>query len=106
MRTLSILIICLTLAIFYSLARYQQNKFDAKLQKIDAVENNRIHETSIGLYLDPYVDIEEDFSMEVTGKEHRYLNTGLSCIEHVYQSKKKHVMVAQTEQNYSSLSGS
>jgi len=106
MKALSIFIICLTLGIFYNLAMYQQNKFDAKLQKIDAVENNMIHETSIGSYLDPYVDIEEDFSMEVTGKEHRYLNTGLSYIEHEYQSKKKHVMVAQTEQRHSSLSGS
>ena len=104
MKTFSIFIICVTLAIFYSLAVDQQNKLDKKNQKPEASE---LHlENMQEAYMTPYMHIEEDFSMEVTGKDHIYLNTGLSYIEHYHYNEKKQVMITQTEKHETDLSGS
>ena len=101
MKTLSIIIIFITLGIFYTLAIDQQNKLE-KDQQTDPVETSMIHES----YISPYIQVEEDFSMHVTGKEHRYLNTGISFIEFGNETVENHVMIVQTDDVESNLSGS
>lgn len=105
MKTLSIFIICITLMIFYKLAVDQQNKIAVKQHKIDAIEKN-INSVGNQYYADPYFHFEDEFSMHVTGKEHRFLNKGISYIEQTFENEKKHVTVAQTDDQESSFSGS
>lgn len=105
MKTYSILIICFTLGLFYNLAVYQQNKLNSKEVKSFASEyevNNFDHEDDIV----PYFFIEDEFSMHVTGKEHRYLNTGISFIEFPEVTQEKQCIVAQTNEPKTNLSGS
>ncbi|MGB5321683.1 hypothetical protein, partial [Lutimonas sp.] len=76
MKIYSVLIISLTLGLFYSLAVQEQNKLNLKeIKSVDSNYeiNNFDHEDDIV----PYFFIEDEFSMHVTGKEHRYLNTGI-----------------------------
>ncbi len=80
MKIYSIAIICLTLGLFYSLAVHQQKNWTSKELKSFVSEiymDNFEHESDIA----PYLMMEDDFSMQVTGKEHRYLNTGISYME-------------------------
>ena len=105
MKTLSIFIICITLGLFYSLALDQQNKRNIKNQKtLD--QEKKIHSMMHESYMVPYLHRDEDFSMQVTGKEHRYLNTGISFIENNLETESKHVMVAQTDDKQLGFSGS
>ena len=105
MKTLSIFIICITLGLFYSLAVDQQNKLNIKNQKTLDHEK-KIHSMIHESYMVPYLHEDEDFSMQVTGKEHRYLNTGISFIENNPETETEHVMLAQTDEKQSDFSGS
>ena len=100
MKTYSFIIICLTLGFFYSLAvkMEHQNNIKEKSNSIQTtlLKNNidsqnltltnslSNHSTNITTdYRDNHhVGINDDFSMQVTGKAHRYLNTGVSFIEY------------------------
>jgi len=100
MKTYSFILICLTLGVFYSLAvkmEHQKNleekssiiqelllKNNADAQKSSL--NKTCSNHSINLTTDSeqnhHLDINDDFSMQVTGKAHKYLNTGVSFIDH------------------------
>lgn len=105
MKTLSIFIICITMVIFYKLAVDQQNKLAVKQHKINTIEKN-INSLGNQYYADPYLHFEDEFSLHITGKEHRFLNKGLSYIELTLENEKKHVTVVQTDDQESSFSGS
>ena len=95
MKTYSIIIICLTLGVFYSLAvKLEHQKKSLKLHVAALAEmnansqnnlfnkcsNNYINSTSDNIH-SVYYDNNDAFSMQVIGKERRYLNTGISFIE-------------------------
>jgi hypothetical protein len=87
MKIYSILIMSLTLVLFYNLAVSQQNKRESESKSPDFKHKTvdfKKHST-----IEPYVLIEDEFSMQVTGKEHRYLNTGISYIEYAEAAQKK-----------------
>ena len=105
MKIYSILIICFTLGLFYSLAVQQQNKLNTKeLRSFDSDYeiNNLNHKPEMV----PQFFIEDEFSMHVTGKEHRYLNTGISFIEYTEAPIEKECLVANTDKDNTDLSGS
>ncbi len=99
MKTHSIIIVCLTLGIFYGLAiKLEHEKKSAhysnELHSTSVVHSEKVQKTvkykhcsssfkqhytehSDGVYYDHH----DDFSMQVTGKENRYLQTGISFIE-------------------------
>jgi len=99
MKTYSFIVICLTLGIFYSLAvkMEHQKNLEAKSKKIHALvlqDNTNAERFSspkvrsnynVNVTTDSeqsyHYDINDDFSMQVTGKAHKYLNTGVSFIE-------------------------
>jgi len=104
MKIYSILIMSLTLVLFYNLAVSQQNKRESESKSPDFKHKTvdfKKHTT-----FEPYVLIEDEFSMQVTGKEHRYLNTGISYIEYAEAAQKKQCIVAVATQQKSNLSGS
>ena len=105
MKTFSIFIICITLGIFYTLAVQQQNSLHEKDLKRRTAETS-MNNVNSGAYMSTYKHVEEDFSMHVTGKEHRYLNTGISWIEYDTETNNNHVIVAHTEDDKIKLSGS
>ena len=100
MKTYSFILICLTLGFFYSLAVKLEHQKDLEeksgiIQNLalktgpDAQQGN-LSKTCSNLSSiltteseqNHYLDINDDFSMQVTGKAHRYLNTGVSFIDH------------------------
>jgi len=105
MKIYSILIMSLTLVLFYNLAVFQQNKLDKSELKSFDFENKTVHFKKHATIV-PYVLIEDEFSMQVTGKEHRYLNTGISYIEYAEATQKKQCIVAIANEQKSNLSGS
>ena len=99
MKTYSIIIICLTLGVFYGLAvkLEHQKKFHnytnqihvtalaemnagSKKQLFNKCSNNVTKTTSENTH-SVYYDNNDGFSMQVTGKERMYLNTGISFID-------------------------
>jgi len=99
MKTYSIIIICLTLGVFYGLAvklehqkkshNYTNQIHSTPLAKTNAgsenhlfneCRNNVIKSASENTH-SVYYDNNDGFSMQVTGKERMYLNTGISFIE-------------------------
>ena len=105
MKIYSTFIICFTLSLFYSLAVHQQNNLGKKeLTSFDA--DYEIHHVNHEPDIAPYPFIEDEFSMQVTGKEHRYLNTGISFIEHPELPAEKQCLLANTAEEKSDLSGS
>ena len=106
MKTYSFIVICLTLGIFYSLAVKMEHQKNLE-EKSDMIQNlvlknntgddNRTliktcsnHSTSLPTDMEQnhHLDINDDFSMQVTGKAHRYLNTGVSFIDHDNSTSK------------------
>ena len=99
MKIYSFILICLTLGVFYSLAvkmEHQKNLEEKSsiIQEQLLKDNPDSHKISLNtscsnhstrLTTDSeqihYLDINDDFSMQVTGKAHRYLNTGVSFID-------------------------
>ncbi len=99
MKTYSIIIICLTLGVFYGLAvklEHQKKSYNYTNQIHSTVlaktnegsenhlfnkcGNNVIKSTSENIH-SVYYDNNDGFSMQVTGKERMYLNTGISFID-------------------------
>jgi len=99
MKAYSIIIICLTLGVFYGLAvkLEHQKKSQNCTNQIDLTSlaemnagsqnnlfnkcrNNVIKTTSENIH-SVYYDNNDGFSMQVTGKERIYLNIGISYIE-------------------------
>ena len=105
MKIYSIIIICLTLSISYNLALHQENKLEVKELKSDYTETaiNKFNQES---QREHHSIIEDEFSLQVTGKEHRYLNTGISFIEFPEKTKQKECLVANAPIHNSNLSGS
>ena len=117
MKTYSFVLVCLTLGIFYSLAvkMEHEKKLESKIalmqshdsnisanlknmafekscsKKSEVITSQKISSNHIGLH--------DDFSMQVTGKQHIYLNTGVSFIE--FQDSKN-----EKENNVMQISGS
>lgn len=105
MKLYSTLIICFTLGIFYSLAVYQQNKLNIKeLSSIepDYKTDYLAHEADMA----PYLLYDDEFSMHVTGKEHRYLHTGVSFLEYPELYQEKQCLLADTNHQETNASGS
>lgn len=105
MKIYSILIMSLTLVLFYNLAVFEQNKRDRPEQESSDFENKIDHLKEHPAIV-PYVLIEDEFSMQVTGKEHRYLNTGISYIEDAEATQKKQCIVAVVNEQKTNFSGS
>ena len=100
MKTYSFILICLTLGIFYSLAvkMEHKNKLERKIVSMHSAETNKVpdmktvsFEKSCSNKSDvltsdkisgSHQGLHDDFSMQVTGKQHKYLNTGVSFIEY------------------------
>ena len=104
MKIYSILIMSLTLVLFYNLAVSQQNERESQPKSADfenKTDHFKEHTSTV-----PYVLIEDEFSMQVTGKEHRYLNTGISFIEFTESTEKKQCLVAVINEQKTNLSGS
>ena len=99
MKAYSIIIICLTLGVFYGLAvklEHQKKSQNCTNQihltslaeknagsqnnLFNKCSNNIIKTTSDNIH-SVYYDNNDDFSMQVTGKERIYLNIGISYIE-------------------------
>ncbi len=105
MKLYSTLIICLTLGIFYSLAVYQQNKLNLKGPTTIEPEykiENLSHEADMA----PYLLFDDEFSMHVTGKEHRYLHTGVSFLEYPELYQEKQCLLADAHNQKTNSSGS
>ncbi len=98
MKTYTIIIVCLTLGLFYGLAvkmehknnldkNSKKNQSSALLNSIDSknllsrsCSNNVVTFTTDKLQ-SVHFDNNDEFSMQVTGKEREYLNTGVTFIE-------------------------
>jgi hypothetical protein len=105
MKIYSVLIISLTLGLFYSLAVQEQNKLN--LKEIKSVDSNyEINNLDQEPDMEPYLFIEDEFSMHVTGKEHRYLNTGISFIESPQVTREKECIAVNTNEQKTDLTGS
>jgi xanthine dehydrogenase molybdopterin-binding subunit B len=104
MKTISIVTISVTLFVFYNLAVFQQN---TRMQNVNinsvssivAVETNSHLKTVASKYcmetrdsdqsfqkIEEHHASEDEFAMQVSGKDHRYLNTGISFIAPVAES--------------------
>ena len=105
MKIYSVLIISLTLGLFYSLAVHQQNKLN--LKEIKSVDSNyEINNLDQEPDMEAYLFVEDEFSMHVTGKEHRYLNTGISFIESPQVTREKECIAVNTNEHKTDLTGS
>jgi hypothetical protein len=105
MKIYSVLIISLTLGLFYSLAVQEQNKLN--LKEIKSVDSNyEINNLDQEPDMEPYLFMEDEFSMHVTGKEHRYLNTGISFIESPQVTREKECIAVNTNEQKTDLTGS
>jgi hypothetical protein len=105
MKIYSVLIISLTLGLFYSLAVQEQNKLN--LKEIKSVDSNyEINNLDQESDMEPYLFMEDEFSMHVTGKEHRYLNTGISFIESPQVTREKECIAVNTNEQKTDLTGS
>lgn len=111
MKTYSFILICLTLGLFYTLAvnmEHQKKQENIALKMPSSAVNNNTDfhmltvkkscsKNSIVMTSDTehdhHVHINDDFSMHVTGKEHRYLNTGVSFIEHKESSDISNISI-------------
>ena len=100
MKTYSFILICLTLGVFYSLAVKMEhqnnleeksiiiqdlalkNNPDAQIHALNKTCSNNDSSLTTDSEQNHHYDINDDFSMQVTGKAHRYLNTGVSFIEY------------------------
>lgn len=104
MKVLSVIIISVTLFVFYNLAVYQQGL------RIQKTESNSVSPLSSGgtisqeltdpkaycvqtkganhrfKIVDEHHSSEDEFAMQVSGKDHRYLHTGISFIAPVKKS--------------------
>jgi hypothetical protein len=105
MKIYSVLIISLTLGLFYSLAVHQQNKLN--LKEIKSFDSNyEINNLDQEPDMENYLFVEDEFSMYVTGKEHRYLNTGISFIESPQVTREKECIAVNTNDQKTDVSGS
>lgn len=116
MKTYSFILICLTLGLFYSLAVKMEH--DRKLENMSALHSadiiektdlqshasNKCYSNDIVILTSDklpsnHLGLHDDFSLQVTGKQHKYLNTGVSFIQ-IQDSKN------EPKNNVTSLSGS
>lgn len=106
MKIYSFILICLTLGVFYSLAvkmEHQKNleekssiiqelvlkaSPDSQNSSLNTACSNHSTSLTTDSEQNHYLDINDDFSMQVTGKAHRYLNTGVSFIEYDNSASK------------------
>ena len=104
MKVLSTIIISVTLFVFYNLAIYQQGLWEQKSEGklISPVNTEEIITEALTDHksycmqtevlnhrfeiVDEHHGSEDEFAMQVSGKDHRYLNTGISFIEPVNKS--------------------
>lgn len=97
MKTYSIIIVCLTLGIFYGLAvkmEHQKNltaqaaknkmlevqKAGSTIENLSFSCTKHVNSYNAAVNENVYFDQNDDFSSQITGKERRYLNTGISYI--------------------------
>jgi len=80
MKLYSLLLMCLTLGIFYGLAEHEQNNRSNK-----EFENQSTHDlvkdANLELNVIEVPKSNDEFANHVTGKDHMYLNTGISYME-------------------------
>ena len=104
MKIYSVIIMSITLGIFYSLAVHQQKNWKAKELKTFTPEK-QMEDFGTASGIVPYLMIEDEFSMQVTGKEHRYLNTGMSYIEAPKVIEENNCVAEHLEKSNPDLSG-
>lgn len=81
MKIYSLITICITLGLFYALAVFEQNKKanekkqEAGIDEMTTYHRNWVCNAKIS-------SNEQSFDMMVSGKEHRYLHTGISFLEY------------------------
>lgn len=104
MKSFSITIISLTLVCFYTLAVDQQKKW----QNDEELSLEVYHVKKNQLQVDKATNIyfEDDFAMQVTGKEHRYLNIGISYLTPLKKKTKSACISIKAGQVKTSVSGS
>ena len=99
MKIYSIITICITLGLFYSLAVIEQKKkANIETQKAFA-EKLFINKAEINCKTTTS-SAKQSFEMSVTGKEHRYLNTGISFMEfdiEPAQEKEENVYIVSND---------
>ena len=106
MKLFSITVILITLGLFYTLAQEEQKKW--KSQEVKTFESHKktSHELQQNFDNTAHLMIEDDFSMQVTGKEHRYLHTGITYYESQETMSENQCVADSTREEPSILTGS
>lgn len=89
MKIYSIIIVCITLGTFYGLAinlehqkQTDHHSNEIRISTLDTKKFSKVSEKKMSEQTQGvYYDHNDDFSKQVTGKESRYLHTGISFIE-------------------------
>lgn len=99
MKKFSVLVIVMTLGLFYALACYQQGDWmdkheksiiltsaltvdqDARSCPYTGYKNIKFASIQGGVKSEIYNEFYDEFTSQVSGKDHRYLNRGITCPE-------------------------
>lgn len=81
MKIYSLITICITLGLFYGLAVFEQNK-KANEENEEASMNQKMFYHKNLVCKSSVAFEEQSFEMMVSGKDHRYLNTGITFLDH------------------------
>lgn len=92
MKLYSLITICITLGLFYALAVFEQNKKVNEEKKDSSVEEIITYHRTERCYGSLSSD-ETSFDMMVTGKEHRYLNTGITLSDYEFESEPDRINI-------------
>lgn len=127
MKVYSVLFVSVTLFVFYNLAVFQENRNDQKdfhdQRKVcmelpsnqnmyGAEVNSCSSKTKVDLsstYLESHHVGQDDFALQVSGKDHRYLHTGVTYIPSVKVAKTEkrlRVEITQVDKPVQELTGS
>ena len=85
MKIYSLITISLTLGLFYALAVFEQNKKvneekqKTSFEEMMTYQSNRLCDSR-------FSTDETSFDMKVSGKDHKYLNTGITFLEYETES--------------------
>jgi len=105
MKSFSIAVICLTLVLFYSLAVHQQGNIQHS-ECDSLVTVNDISKEQLQIDTETHLYFEDDFAMQVTGKEHRYLHTGISYLKPIKKKYKTQGITFNSDLQKPNVSGS
>ena len=106
MKLFSITIILITLGLFYTLAQEEQKKWNSQEMKTFESDKKIGHELQQNSENTAHLMIEDDFSMQVTGKEHRYLHTGFTYYDKQEVMSENRCIADSTQEEPSNITGS